>query len=119
MADNPDELTFSEGDVIIVDGEEDQEWWVSRGARARDVPARGGAESLPTWPVRPAPRSDPLAVHPRDCWPCCPSDISSTDTHFRVGLTYPLGGLRFSHIRVQAGNLGCSFQSTSGSEVRL
>lgn len=31
MADNPDELTFSEGDVIIVDGEEDQEWWVSRG----------------------------------------------------------------------------------------
>lgn len=31
MADNPDELTFSEGDVIIVDGEEDQEWWVSLG----------------------------------------------------------------------------------------
>lgn len=30
VADNPDELTFSEGDVIIVDGEEDQEWWVSR-----------------------------------------------------------------------------------------
>lgn len=27
-ADNPDELTFSEGDVIIVDGEEDQEWWI-------------------------------------------------------------------------------------------
>lgn len=32
MADNPDELTFSEGDVIVVDGEEDQEWWVSRNA---------------------------------------------------------------------------------------
>lgn len=29
MADNPDELTFSEGEVIVVDGEEDQEWWVS------------------------------------------------------------------------------------------
>ncbi|XP_077413562.1 arf-GAP with SH3 domain, ANK repeat and PH domain-containing protein 2a isoform X3 [Vanacampus margaritifer] len=28
MADNPDELTFSEGEVIVVDGEEDQEWWV-------------------------------------------------------------------------------------------
>uniref|UniRef100_A0A3Q2E9E0 ArfGAP with SH3 domain, ankyrin repeat and PH domain 2a n=1 Tax=Cyprinodon variegatus TaxID=28743 RepID=A0A3Q2E9E0_CYPVA len=28
VADNPDELTFSEGDVIVVDGEEDQEWWV-------------------------------------------------------------------------------------------
>ncbi|KAJ4939582.1 hypothetical protein JOQ06_029026 [Pogonophryne albipinna] len=28
MADNPDELTFSEGEVIIVDGEEDQEWWL-------------------------------------------------------------------------------------------
>ena len=29
IADNPDELTFSEGEVIVVDGEEDQEWWVS------------------------------------------------------------------------------------------
>lgn len=29
QADNPDELTFSEGEVIIVDGEEDKEWWVS------------------------------------------------------------------------------------------
>ncbi|XP_038162975.1 arf-GAP with SH3 domain, ANK repeat and PH domain-containing protein 2-like [Cyprinodon tularosa] len=28
VADNPDELTFSEGDVIVVDGEEDQEWWL-------------------------------------------------------------------------------------------
>ncbi|KAM8916445.1 arf-GAP with SH3 domain, ANK repeat and PH domain-containing protein 2a isoform 1-T1 [Spinachia spinachia] len=28
VADNPDELTFSEGEVIIVDGEEDQEWWL-------------------------------------------------------------------------------------------
>ncbi|XP_007476219.1 arf-GAP with SH3 domain, ANK repeat and PH domain-containing protein 2 isoform X3 [Monodelphis domestica] len=28
VADNPDELTFSEGDMIIVDGEEDQEWWI-------------------------------------------------------------------------------------------
>uniref|UniRef100_A0A8C5GHI5 ArfGAP with SH3 domain, ankyrin repeat and PH domain 2a n=1 Tax=Gouania willdenowi TaxID=441366 RepID=A0A8C5GHI5_GOUWI len=28
MADNPDELTFSEGEVIVVDGEEDQEWWL-------------------------------------------------------------------------------------------
>uniref|UniRef100_A0A673N275 ArfGAP with SH3 domain, ankyrin repeat and PH domain 2b n=1 Tax=Sinocyclocheilus rhinocerous TaxID=307959 RepID=A0A673N275_9TELE len=28
QADNPDELTFSEGEVIIVDGEEDKEWWV-------------------------------------------------------------------------------------------
>nr|XP_023680627.1 arf-GAP with SH3 domain, ANK repeat and PH domain-containing protein 2-like isoform X2 [Paramormyrops kingsleyae] len=26
-ADNPDELTFSEGEVIVVEGEEDQEWW--------------------------------------------------------------------------------------------
>uniref|UniRef100_A0A8D3DBJ1 ArfGAP with SH3 domain, ankyrin repeat and PH domain 2a n=1 Tax=Scophthalmus maximus TaxID=52904 RepID=A0A8D3DBJ1_SCOMX len=26
VADNPDELTFSEGEVIVVDGEEDQEW---------------------------------------------------------------------------------------------
>ncbi|XP_052391014.1 arf-GAP with SH3 domain, ANK repeat and PH domain-containing protein 2 [Carassius gibelio] len=27
-ADNLDELTFSEGEVIVVDGEEDKEWWV-------------------------------------------------------------------------------------------
>jgi len=29
QADNDDELTFIEGEVIIVTGEEDQEWWVS------------------------------------------------------------------------------------------
>ncbi|TRY55960.1 hypothetical protein DNTS_011344 [Danionella cerebrum] len=28
QADNPDELTFMEGELIIVDGEEDKEWWV-------------------------------------------------------------------------------------------
>lgn len=28
QADNDDELTFVEGEVIIVTGEEDQEWWV-------------------------------------------------------------------------------------------
>ncbi|XP_071324258.1 arf-GAP with SH3 domain, ANK repeat and PH domain-containing protein 2b isoform X2 [Trachinotus anak] len=27
-ADNPDELTFSEGEVIVVEGEEDSEWWI-------------------------------------------------------------------------------------------
>lgn len=34
QADNDDELTFNEGEVIVVTGEEDQEWWV----RARTVP---------------------------------------------------------------------------------
>lgn len=29
-ADHPDELTFYEGEVIVVEGEEDSEWWVSR-----------------------------------------------------------------------------------------
>ena len=28
QADNDDELTFMEGEVIVVTGEEDQEWWV-------------------------------------------------------------------------------------------
>ncbi|TRY97655.1 hypothetical protein DNTS_035474 [Danionella cerebrum] len=28
QADNDDELTFAEGEVIIVTGEEDQEWWI-------------------------------------------------------------------------------------------
>lgn len=32
QADNDDELTFVEGEVIIVTGEEDQEWWVSKSA---------------------------------------------------------------------------------------
>ncbi|XP_022052630.2 arf-GAP with SH3 domain, ANK repeat and PH domain-containing protein 2b [Acanthochromis polyacanthus] len=27
-ADNPDELTFSEGEVIVVEGEEDNVWWI-------------------------------------------------------------------------------------------
>ncbi|KAJ7987996.1 hypothetical protein DPEC_G00319040 [Dallia pectoralis] len=27
LADNPDELTFTEGETIVVDGEEDPEWW--------------------------------------------------------------------------------------------
>lgn len=31
QADNDDELTFTEGEVIIVIGEEDQEWWVCNG----------------------------------------------------------------------------------------
>lgn len=29
QADNEDELTFVEGEVILVTGEEDPEWWVS------------------------------------------------------------------------------------------
>ncbi len=29
QADNDDELTFVEGEIIVVTGEEDQEWWVS------------------------------------------------------------------------------------------
>lgn len=29
QADNDDELTFIEGEVIVVTGEEDLEWWVS------------------------------------------------------------------------------------------
>nr|AAH80847.1 Ddef2 protein [Mus musculus] len=40
VADNPDELTFSEGDVIIVDGEEDQEWWIGH---IDGEPSRKGA----------------------------------------------------------------------------
>ncbi|KAA0708559.1 Arf-GAP with SH3 domain, ANK repeat and PH domain-containing protein 2 [Triplophysa tibetana] len=28
LADNPDELSFTEGEVIIVHGEEDKDWWV-------------------------------------------------------------------------------------------
>ncbi|XP_063079795.1 arf-GAP with SH3 domain, ANK repeat and PH domain-containing protein 2b isoform X3 [Engraulis encrasicolus] len=39
-ADNPDELTFNEGEVIVVDGEEDQEWWVGH---VEGEPSRRGA----------------------------------------------------------------------------
>lgn len=37
QADNDDELTFAEGEVIIVTGEEDQEWWVSKSVPWRAV----------------------------------------------------------------------------------
>ncbi|XP_062862774.1 arf-GAP with SH3 domain, ANK repeat and PH domain-containing protein 2a [Trichomycterus rosablanca] len=40
MADNPDELTFTEGEVIVVDGEEDQEWWLGH---IEGEPMRRGA----------------------------------------------------------------------------
>ncbi|KAK2864135.1 hypothetical protein Q7C36_003289 [Tachysurus vachellii] len=40
VADNSDELTFSEGEVIIVDGEEDKEWWVGH---IEGDPTRRGA----------------------------------------------------------------------------
>ncbi|MCJ8743790.1 hypothetical protein PDJAM_G00098300 [Pangasius djambal] len=40
VADNPDELTFTEGEVIIVDGEEDKEWWVGH---IEGDPTRRGA----------------------------------------------------------------------------
>lgn len=47
QADNDDELTFIEGEVIVVTGEEDQEWWVR-------------AHRRPSWacsaPLHPGPR---------------------------------------------------------------
>ncbi|XP_070705937.1 arf-GAP with SH3 domain, ANK repeat and PH domain-containing protein 2b [Pempheris klunzingeri] len=39
-ADHPDELTFSEGEVIVVEGEEDSEWWVGY---VEGEPSRRGA----------------------------------------------------------------------------
>ncbi|XP_063298243.1 arf-GAP with SH3 domain, ANK repeat and PH domain-containing protein 2 isoform X2 [Pelobates fuscus] len=39
-ADNPDELTFLEGEIIVVDGEEDQEWWIGH---IESEPTRRGA----------------------------------------------------------------------------
>ncbi|KAM6954696.1 arf-GAP with SH3 domain, ANK repeat and PH domain-containing protein 1a [Aplochiton taeniatus] len=40
QADNEDELTFAEGEVIIVTGEEDQEWWIGH---IEGQPERKGA----------------------------------------------------------------------------
>ncbi|CAB1342734.1 unnamed protein product [Coregonus sp. 'balchen'] len=40
LADNPDELTFTEGEVIVVDGEEDPEWWLGH---MEGEPTRRGA----------------------------------------------------------------------------
>ena len=37
QADNDDELTFMEGEVIVVTGEEDQEWWVCTSSVALSV----------------------------------------------------------------------------------
>ncbi|XP_043935034.1 arf-GAP with SH3 domain, ANK repeat and PH domain-containing protein 2 isoform X2 [Protopterus annectens] len=43
-ADNPDELSFVEGEIIIVDGEEDQEWWIGH---IEGEPSRRGAFPVP------------------------------------------------------------------------
>lgn len=45
QADNDDELTFVEGEVIIVTGEEDQEWWVSLPGSSARNPARNPPET--------------------------------------------------------------------------
>lgn len=47
-ADHPDELTFYEGEVIVVEGEEDSEWWVSRFCRVTTSPvtSSGSAQLL-------------------------------------------------------------------------
>ena len=53
QADNDDELTFMEGEVIVVTGEEDQEWWVRtrvRGVGGGGCPPRDEEQ-------RPAPGS--------------------------------------------------------------
>lgn len=42
QADNDDELTFMEGEVIVVTGEEDQEWWVRTRPGARCPQRPGG-----------------------------------------------------------------------------
>ncbi|KAG8515498.1 Arf-GAP with SH3 domain, ANK repeat and PH domain-containing protein 1 [Galemys pyrenaicus] len=51
QADNDDELTFIEGEVIVVTGEEDQEWWVG---------TQGGGPAGPQTPPPPAP--DPAVL---------------------------------------------------------
>lgn len=43
QADNDDELTFIEGEVIVVTGEEDQEWWVRTSPEPAGHPRRGAA----------------------------------------------------------------------------
>lgn len=42
QADNDDELTFTEGEVIIVTGEEDQEWWVRTTGGGRAIYSDSG-----------------------------------------------------------------------------
>nr|DBA25789.1 TPA: hypothetical protein GDO54_010136 [Pyxicephalus adspersus] len=43
MADNPDELTFAEGEIIVVDGEEDQEWWVLHDGLSVQIATNNGS----------------------------------------------------------------------------
>lgn len=44
-ADHPDELTFYEGEVIVVEGEEDSEWWVSQFCRVTTSPMTSGGRA--------------------------------------------------------------------------
>ncbi|CAG10243.1 unnamed protein product, partial [Tetraodon nigroviridis] len=51
QADNDDELTFVEGEVIIVTGEEDQEWWVSAQILLRIGHIEGDPERKGVFPM--------------------------------------------------------------------
>lgn len=69
QADNDDELTFIEGEVIVVTGEEDQEWWV----RAHRRPSWACSAPLHPRPALPAgsssgPGVPPASVPASLCW---------------------------------------------------
>lgn len=72
QADNDDELTFIEGEVIVVTGEEDQEWWVGISGPSVPSPNTFWAGSV-RGPADPAvSRSTPVHREPASCWPLTP-----------------------------------------------
>lgn len=100
QADNDDELTFIEGEVIVVTGEEDQEWWVrTRTVHSLRFPRAWAAPARPCphcWEPCPAP-PDPALLVGTFC-PCvtCQSSCESGNsrgTRFSRGHTGGGGGI--------------------------
>lgn len=91
QADNDDELTFIEGEVIIVTGEEDQEWWV----RTRTIPSPPGSLRRGLHPRGPA--------HPAgSCLTCQSSCGSGSSCGMRFGRGHTGGFFTFSRCKPSA-----------------
>lgn len=109
QADNDDELTFIEGEVIIVTGEEDQEWWVRTapffplpvpsgvGCTHGAVPCTPGPclpggdhQSLSHLPEQLWVREFAWAGHSRAPGPLCCGSVTEGPTGDLAGLSEPL-----------------------------
>ena len=83
QADNDDELTFMEGEVIVVTGEEDQEWWVRTSCVALSVVSlhTPPEDTVPGLPLSFETSSGEYPYHTAACGPQVLSGRCKTETH--------------------------------------